>query len=176
MSLFEYLGKFTIRLLNSKHLFPRRLPFALNPSVNYAGIRVSADDLRGLPEKPKKPLSPYFRFMAEMRPEYKKENPDCKVTDIVKLIADKWEKTSMESKQKYMEDYKKDLVAYSNARLRYEEQLTDEQKELMKKAKEETEIAKENRKLKKAVHASVHSSCSWPLQKVLLPVAASFRK
>lgn len=35
-----------------------------------------------LPQKPKAPLSTYFRFCKEKREEIKKENPDLSVTEL----------------------------------------------------------------------------------------------
>ncbi|XP_046405972.1 transcription factor A, mitochondrial-like isoform X2 [Ischnura elegans] len=149
MSFFEKLGNLAMRVVSNQVFLQRRLPISCTSSYRYARSKVNADDLRSLPEKPKKPLTPYFRFMAEMRPELKKSHPDCKVTELVRLLADKWEKFPQETKQKYLEDYKKDLLAYSNVKNKYEMQLTDDQKQLLKRAKDEMVAAKENRKLKK---------------------------
>ncbi|XP_046407621.1 transcription factor A, mitochondrial-like isoform X1 [Ischnura elegans] len=149
MSFFEKLGSLAIRVAGNQVFLQSRLPVSCITSHRCARSVVNADDLRSLPEKPKKPLSPYFRFMAEMRPDLKKSHPDCKVTELAKFLGDKWEKFPQETKQKYLEDYRKDMIVYVDAKNKYEMQLTDDQKLLLKRAKEEMVAAKENRKLKK---------------------------
>jgi hypothetical protein len=44
------------------------------------GLKQSLEEKIGLPEKPKRPMTPYFRFMAEVRPALMKNNPNVKVT------------------------------------------------------------------------------------------------
>ncbi|XP_046407738.1 transcription factor A, mitochondrial-like isoform X2 [Ischnura elegans] len=149
MSFFEKLGSLAIRVAGNQVYLQSRLPVSCITSHRCARSVVNADDLRSLPEKPKKPLSPYFRFMAEMRPDLKKSHPDCKVTELAKFLGDKWEKFPQETKQRYLENYRKDMIVYVDAKNKYEMQLTDDQKQLLKRAKEEMVAAKENRKLKK---------------------------
>lgn len=38
-----------------------------------------------IPPKPKKPLTPYFRFLGQVREDVKKENPNLKPTGNYKL-------------------------------------------------------------------------------------------
>jgi len=45
-----------------------------------AGLKKSVEEKLGLPLKPKKPLTPYFRFMAQIRPVLIQKNPQAKVT------------------------------------------------------------------------------------------------
>lgn len=54
--------------------------------------RETYEEIRNLPQKPKKPLTPYFRFMKQIRPELTKEIPKAKLTDFVKECALRWEK------------------------------------------------------------------------------------
>ncbi|KAJ8975238.1 hypothetical protein NQ317_007358 [Molorchus minor] len=44
-----------------------------------------------IPEKPKRPLVPYLRFISDQRPEILKNNPNIKLTDVVKKCAEKME-------------------------------------------------------------------------------------
>lgn len=44
-----------------------------------AGVPKQKDGL-AVPPRPKKPLTPYFRFLAQVREDAKKENPKLKIT------------------------------------------------------------------------------------------------
>ena len=66
----------------------------------------------GIPEKPKKPLTPYFRFMKETRPVLHASNPSLHLTDIVKKVAAEWVNVDANKKNKLMEDYKKEQVRF----------------------------------------------------------------
>lgn len=57
-----------------------------------AGLRQSLEEKLDIPAKPKRPLTPYFKFMAKIRPELKKENPNANAVDIVREISKRWEK------------------------------------------------------------------------------------
>ncbi|PSN54930.1 hypothetical protein C0J52_01675, partial [Blattella germanica] len=45
-----------------------------------ANLKQTIEEKLGLPRKPKRPLTPYFRFMAEVRPTILKKNPHLKAT------------------------------------------------------------------------------------------------
>merc|ERR1719330_469114 len=47
---------------------------------------------------PKKPLTTYFRFLGEIRPIVTKQNPDLKVTELIKVMA---------QKKKYLQEFDK---------------------------------------------------------------------
>jgi len=44
----------------------------------------------GKPQKIKRPVSGYLIFSQEMRPEVKREHPNAKPQEVVKLLAEKW--------------------------------------------------------------------------------------
>lgn len=62
----------------------------------------------GIPQRPKKPLTSYFRFMKEIRPSVGKIAKNPKEVPI--LVAAEWKKLDNSEKEKYYEEYKKDLV------------------------------------------------------------------
>jgi len=53
------------------------------------------------PNRPKKPLSAYFRFMGEVRTTVKEENADLKHKELTKLIGVKWGELEAEKKAAY---------------------------------------------------------------------------
>lgn len=56
---------------------------SLIPSANVA--TKSQEEKFGLPPRPRKPLTPYFRFLADVRPKVVKENPKLSVLEVVKV-------------------------------------------------------------------------------------------
>lgn len=46
--------------------------------------------------KVKRPLSGYMKFGNSIRPKLKEENPNKKVTEIMKMIGTEWKKLSAE--------------------------------------------------------------------------------
>ncbi|CAL0314271.1 unnamed protein product [Lupinus luteus] len=74
------------------------------------------------PNKPKRPPSAFFVFMAEFREEFKKENPNNKsVAAVGKACGSKWKELTDAEKAPYVakaakkkEEYEKTLRAYTN--------------------------------------------------------------
>ncbi|CAN0888205.1 High mobility group B protein 7 [Linum grandiflorum] len=59
---------------------------------------------KGDPNKPKRPPTAYFIFMADFRKEYKEANPDCKeAKQVVKDAGAKWSSMTEEEKKPYNE-------------------------------------------------------------------------
>ena len=48
---------------------------------------------------PKKPLTTYFRFLGEIRPIVTKQNPDLKVTELMKVMAQKYKELPVARKE-----------------------------------------------------------------------------
>ncbi|KAG8239168.1 hypothetical protein J437_LFUL018573, partial [Ladona fulva] len=149
MSISELLSRICVTARCHNWFSLNRAQVAASNVMQNVGLRINADMKDELPPKPKKPLTPYFRFMAQVRPQLVKEYPNTRVTDIVKMVAERWEKTSPELRLNLAEEYKRDLLAYEAERLKYEQQLSSDQKELMKRIKQEAVISKEKRKLKR---------------------------
>lgn len=115
-----------------------------------AGVKTLEERL-GLPPKPKKPLTPYFRYMQQMRPVILEQNPKIALPELVKLIASKWEQVDDKTKMKLQEDFKKDQVLYIEKRAQYDSKLSDEQRRDLKHLKQEISDAKERRAVKKRI-------------------------
>lgn len=65
-----------------------------------------------IPEKPKKPLSPYLRYLNEIRSAVVKENPSLNNRDILKKCAEFWSTISEVKKKQYVEAYQKEVEEY----------------------------------------------------------------
>lgn len=102
-----------------------------------------------LPIKPKKPLTPYFRFLRENRPQFTKLNPKLAIPDVIRQLAKMWETTDEQIKTKYAADFKKDQIKYVEDRAKYDSKLTDEQKDEIRMMKQEVIESKEKRALRK---------------------------
>ena len=67
---------------------------------------------------PKRPKSAYMFFSEKKRAEIREEQPDLKMTEISKVIGERWKEVSPESKAKYVKKAEKDKE-------RYQEELKD---------------------------------------------------
>lgn len=61
---------------------------------------------------PKKPLSSFFLYSADMREKYKKSEPDLKFAEVAKKIAEDWKKIDAKTKEKYEKKAKEDRDRY----------------------------------------------------------------
>eukprot|EP01102_Stenamoeba_stenopodia_P014867 TRINITY_DN4_c0_g2_i1.p1 TRINITY_DN4_c0_g2~~TRINITY_DN4_c0_g2_i1.p1 ORF type:complete len:317 (-),score=134.52 TRINITY_DN4_c0_g2_i1:353-1252(-) len=71
-------------------------------------------------KKPKRPASPYLLFASEQFPSFKQRKPDAKVSEITKLIAEKWKGLGDAEKQKYVNAAQGGLEKYRVARAEYD--------------------------------------------------------
>ena len=93
-----------------------------------AGVLQEADKAKKQKEKedkeaakgPKRGLSAYMYYTADVRPKFKEENPDAKMTDLTKLMAAKWKTLSAEDKVPYEEKAKEDKARYEKEKKEWE--------------------------------------------------------
>ncbi|KAJ0174746.1 hypothetical protein K1T71_009854 [Dendrolimus kikuchii] len=109
--------------------------------------RKSAEEKLGL-EKPKRPLTPFFKFMSQMRPALLAKNPGISSKEAITWSSKHWQQLDVETKSQLAKEYEKDLEDYKKIKAMYEASLSDEQKENIKRVKEEMFAAREKRKLK----------------------------
>lgn len=103
----------------------------------------------GLPPRPKKPLTPYFRFLQTARPAITKENPKLSVIEVVQRCAQKWMETDESTKAKLNDEYQQEKIVYIKKRSDYEKNLTEEQKDNLKIIKKDVADGKQRRIYKK---------------------------
>lgn len=76
-----------------------------------AGAKTRSLEARlGIPEKPKKPLTPFFQFMTEIRGSVSAAHPQLTLQQVVKAIGAKWETVDEKQKQKYLDNFKRAQV------------------------------------------------------------------
>ena len=98
---------------------------------------LSATSLEEKLGKPKKPLTPFFRYLSENRVKLHNENPQLKPIEVVKLCAKQYATIDPAQKTKYQDEYIKDQEEYIRKRTVYDNKLTDEQKYEIASAKQE---------------------------------------
>ncbi|XP_023563141.1 transcription factor A, mitochondrial-like [Octodon degus] len=102
---------------------------------------------------PKKPLNSYVRFAKEKMNIIKAQNPDIKVTEVMKRIAEQWKELPNAEKKAYEDAYKVELKAYQEEMKRINEALTPAQRaslaenKIQKRLKRKEVIRKKNREL-----------------------------
>uniref|UniRef100_A0A1E1XCU3 Putative upstream binding transcription factor rna polymerase i n=1 Tax=Amblyomma aureolatum TaxID=187763 RepID=A0A1E1XCU3_9ACAR len=64
------------------------------------------------PGLPKKPLTPYFRYFQEKREKYARENPELSMTELAKLLSNKFQELPEKKKQKYKESFDQENNIY----------------------------------------------------------------
>ena len=55
----------------------------------------------GRPAPPKKPLTAFFLYKADVYEKVKKENPDKKMTELTKIISERWNAADQKTITKY---------------------------------------------------------------------------
>jgi len=64
------------------------------------------------PNKPKKPLTAYFRYLADIRESVKAENPGIKPAPLTKICGKKWSTLEVEKKKVYQGAAEKDNTVW----------------------------------------------------------------
>ncbi|NWX13569.1 TFAM factor, partial [Aegotheles bennettii] len=78
-------------------------------------------------QRPKRPLTAYFRFLREHQPAFRRENPDMSNMELVKKLAGAWRELPASQKQVYEEARKTDWQKYQQQLAAYKAQLTPAQ-------------------------------------------------
>ncbi|KAH8383054.1 hypothetical protein KR009_006509 [Drosophila setifemur] len=130
---------------------PNRPIAAAGISHSPASQSKTLEEQVGLPPRPKKPLTPYFRFMREQRPKLIAANPKISTVDAVRQLSRSWSEADAKLKDRLQTEYKKDQQIYIELRTKYDSTLTDEQRSEIKQLKQDIVDAKERRQLRKRV-------------------------
>ncbi|XP_061392318.1 transcription factor A, mitochondrial [Musca vetustissima] len=116
-----------------------------------SSTKLTIEQQVGLPVRPKKPLTPYFRFMNDLRPKILAQSPNLPLIEVVKQVSKKWETADPSLKQRLQEEYKKEQQEYIEKRMKYDSKITDEQRNQIKELKQEKIEAKERRMMRKRI-------------------------
>ncbi|EFX83491.1 hypothetical protein DAPPUDRAFT_315773 [Daphnia pulex] len=105
-------------------------------SMNYATVkRLSLEEKLGLPERPKKPSSPYLQFCGQKFTEFSKMHPGSTFTDIAHKLAEAWKLVDIETKTKMMNEFHEKIKTHPEALQQYYSTLTDAQRVQLEAAK-----------------------------------------
>ncbi|XP_061351434.1 HMG1/2-like protein isoform X2 [Gastrolobium bilobum] len=97
------------------------------------------------PNKPKRPPSAFFVFMAEFREQYKKEHPNNKSVSVVgKASGDKWKSMSDAEKAPYVAKAEKKKEEYDRSILAYNRKLGNNPSEEDESDKSKSEVHDED--------------------------------
>ena len=69
---------------------------------------------------PKKPLTGFFLYKRDIYHETKEAHPDMKITELTKLIAEKWSSEKPDVKNKYEKLSSVEKEKYENAKKEFE--------------------------------------------------------
>ena len=71
------------------------------------------------PDKPKKPLTPFFRFFMKRREELKNDYPDFNATDITETLGKEWRALPEKEKMFFKNEFNKDYEVFKDRLLEY---------------------------------------------------------
>lgn len=130
-SLHAFAGEDESQLVQARRSKPSAalamLLLSSNPAVGYqaAVIRHGYGSRSGLPvlaakdpNAPKKPLTGYFRYLADQRPALAEQG--LKVGEIAKKVGAEWKALPAKQKKPYLDAAAKDKVAYEKALAKYQ--------------------------------------------------------
>ncbi|XP_009994712.1 PREDICTED: transcription factor A, mitochondrial [Chaetura pelagica] len=89
----------------------------------------------GAEQRPKRPLTAYFRFLKENHAAFRQNNPEMSNTEVVKKIAGAWKELPASQKQVYEEARKTDWQKYQQQLAAYKAQLTPAQAAALREEK-----------------------------------------
>ncbi|XP_075702150.1 nucleolar transcription factor 1-B-like isoform X2 [Rhinoderma darwinii] len=78
--------------------------------------------LKTHPEFPKRPRSPYFRFLVEKKAIYVKLHPEMSNPDIKKTILQKYKELTDKKKEKYVQDFKNEREDFKKNLAKFREE------------------------------------------------------
>lgn len=99
-----------------------------------AGLKTIEERI-GIPPKPKRPLAPFMRFYQKIRPNLRQEHPSEKIGGLARLAASQWKAVDTDTKEKYVNEFRKDQETFLKDIARYQNGLSDEQREQVKQMK-----------------------------------------
>ncbi|VEN60781.1 unnamed protein product [Callosobruchus maculatus] len=150
---------FTGALLKSFNFTPNkvvinnsyRTPLVNTAILNLKSYSTATDHFNDvkIPDKPKKPLTPYLRFLEKHRPSIIKENPNLKHVDVIRRCADTWNSLSEAEKEKYKQNYKLDCEKYVEKLSDFNNSLTDEQRSFLEATSKNEKRKRQKRRLRK---------------------------
>ncbi|KAG7177082.1 transcription factor A, mitochondrial-like [Homarus americanus] len=89
----------------------------------------------GLPEPPKRPVTPYIRFLVHHQEGLRRKSPQLSMREIGKTVLHKWENLTFEEKSEWSQAYERDKAVYDVRYMDYMKSLSPQQIKSMKELK-----------------------------------------
>ncbi|XP_028132635.1 transcription factor A, mitochondrial [Diabrotica virgifera virgifera] len=141
----------TFNVFNSRIISANRLNVANFQTPTRTIKTETKERLKSLniPEKPKKPLTPYLQYVNQKRSTIVKENPNILPKDVLRKLSEEWKQVTEEEKEKLKEKYQKEAEIYDKDILKFNTALTAEQREILQIANNEKKEDRKKRKITK---------------------------
>lgn len=139
--------------------------------ASYSVIKGKSLEKLGIPLPPKKPLSPYMRFIKELRPKVVQNRPDLNTKDIVRVMAEEWRNSDSEVKKSYQKKYLLETQDYLVSLEQYKNSITPEQRDLIETTKAKQKKAVEQARVSAVIKISyifVYQMCNFNLKLFIL--------
>jgi len=124
-SMIRYLGK--INLISfSQNITRNERDMLKTTCCNRPNFFRSYCEYRSLVERPKKPLSSFFKYLQSVEDDLKIEFPDIKRKDLVKVAGERWNNIDPQEKAIYISEYKSSKRDYNLKMREYFERVEDD--------------------------------------------------
>nr|XP_033797434.1 transcription factor A, mitochondrial isoform X2 [Geotrypetes seraphini] len=137
-------------LLSYRHVLSSLISSMENRNRNITEVRWCSKSSSSV-NRPKRPLTSFFRFSIEQRPIFKKQNPDLKSLELIKKIAFAWNELPVSEKKPYEMAAAAEGQIYKEEMARFKAQLTPEQTATLKKEKMQRLAKKKSIGMKRAL-------------------------
>ncbi|XP_037025090.1 transcription factor A, mitochondrial-like [Bradysia coprophila] len=99
-------------------------------------VRKSVEKIMG--PRPKQPLSPYFRFMLQIRPQVIAENPHLKRNKLHTIFSEKWKSLDADQKAIFSAEYRNGMSKYLKEIWEYNRKMSENDFKQMQKELQDT--------------------------------------
>ncbi|XP_055637778.1 transcription factor A, mitochondrial [Toxorhynchites rutilus septentrionalis] len=139
-----------VRLFQSPRLWitsrPTGLPYQVNSSITTTAYSADQSATNSkLPEKPKRPINAFMRFLQSVRSSLRAQHPSASTPEIARLATAQWQVLDAKAKSKLEDEYKKDQAVWLQKNAKYLSELTDDQKESIRQAQQDKSERKAKR-------------------------------
>ncbi|XP_043274525.1 transcription factor A, mitochondrial [Venturia canescens] len=90
----------------------------------------------GLPQRPKRAMTPFFKYLMTERPKFMVQHPELKYSAVLKTIAKQWATVDPKEKSILREQYEQEMLTYNKMLKEYEQTITSEQRKSLKEARD----------------------------------------
>lgn len=100
-------------------------------------------------EPPKRPVSSFFRFTRQQRPQLIRQYPEASMIELAKIIGNEWRALSEAERQVYIDAARVDILKYREIYKQYKESLDPLDEEVLKEKRKQTKQRRKKRRQKR---------------------------